>query len=207
MPDLPLAHAGAAGFTQTKANDMSTSDSNKGLSTFCNVSGFGLEDQSIMAQIGPRIVPHLPELTERFYEALQRDPQTSPYIAGRLELLKKTHNDWMLDLFGGDYGEAFIGRQKRIGEIHVKVQVPPLFVAASMSFLRSALPTVIMQNLGYGETAESGVAAVLRLLDLCQYLIDSSYNAALMDNLGISPALLVRLQTVGSRPLSASRLQ
>ncbi|NNM82442.1 MAG: hypothetical protein HKL98_07580 [Burkholderiales bacterium] len=178
---------------------MSITDGNKGLSTFCNISGLTEEDEEIMFRVRPHIVPHLPDLTDRFYEALQNDEQTSPYIAGRLDLLKKTHNNWMLDLFGGNYGEDFVVRQKKIGEMHVRVQVPPLFVAASMSFLRAALPAVIMQKVSDEQDAVKGVASVLRLLDLCQYLIDNSYNGALMDNLGISPALLVRLQTVSSR--------
>ena len=80
------------------------------------------------------------------------------------------------------------------------VTVPPRlfpYHAASMSFLRAALPPVIAENVPDQHDMGKAVAALLRLLDLCQYLIDRKYNDALMDNLGISPALLVRLQTIG----------
>lgn len=80
--------------------------------------------------------------------------------------------------------------------MHVKVRVPPLFVAASMSFLRAAFPTIVAKHVNDTDLAGKAVGSLLRLLDLCQYLIDRKYNATLMDNLGISPALLTRLQTI-----------
>ncbi|AEM46935.1 hypothetical protein Acife_0737 [Acidithiobacillus ferrivorans SS3] len=175
--------------------EITTKDAN--LKAFCHIGGLCKEDQEIMTRVGPGIVPHVPLLTDRFYEILQEDQQTAPYIDGRIDVLKKTHIAWLQDLFSGDYDEAFIRRQEKIGEVHVKVRVPPLFVAASMSFLRAALPPVIAENVPDQHDMGKAVAALLRLLDLCQYLIDRKYNDALMDNLGISPALLVRLQTIG----------
>jgi truncated hemoglobin YjbI len=166
------------------------------LETFCHIGGLCQEDQAIMARIAPAIVPHLSEMTDRFYAILQVDPQTAPYIEGRVDTLKATHLMWMTDLFGGNYGEAFIQRQEKIGQVHVKVKVPPVFVAASMSFLRSAIPPIINAHVADQQESSSAVSSLLRLLDLCQYLIDRKYNEALMDNLGISPSLLMRLQTI-----------
>lgn len=166
------------------------------LATFCNVGGLCREDQEILSQIGPSIIPHIPSLTDAFYAVLQSDPQTAPYIEGRVEQLKKTHIAWMTELFSGNYGPEFIQRQERIGDIHVQVRVPPLFVAASMSFLRAAFPNLLTKHIEDPDMAGKAVGSLLRLLDLCQYLIDRKYNATLMDNLGISPALLTRLQTI-----------
>jgi hypothetical protein len=97
----------------------------------------------------------------------------------------------MSELFSGDYGEAFLERQRRIGEVHVRVGIPPLFVAASMSFLRSAFPAEIEASAqAMGEPADVYTGAVLRLLDLCQYLIDSSYEEKFLEAAGISPELM-----------------
>lgn len=167
--------------------------------TFCNISGLSKEDQDMLTRVGELITPAIPALTGRFYEVLQEDPQTAPYLDGRLDVLKKTHIAWMKELFAGDYGEDFIRRQEKIGEAHVRVRVPPLFVAASMSFLRAALPEVVSRNMQDTQVAGKAIASLLRLMDLCQYLIDRAYNHSLMDNLGINPALLLRLQTIGSK--------
>ncbi len=166
------------------------------LSTFCHIGGLCAEDQDVMARVAPFITPHLADLTEDFYAVLLTDEQTAPYLKDRIDTLKKTHLMWMNDLFSGNYDEAFIKRQEKIGDVHVKVRVPPLFVAASMCFLRAAIPPIINQNVPDATESSSAVASLMRLLDLCQFLIDRKYSEALMDNLGISPALLVRLQTL-----------
>ncbi|HQT65261.1 MAG TPA: protoglobin domain-containing protein [Acidocella sp.] len=176
---------------------MQVDDQDPNLSTFCQVGGLSRQDQHIMAKVAVYIRPLLPLLTDRFYEVLAEEPSIRPYIEGRVEHLKKTHVVWLNSLFAGDYGPEFIQRQEKIGETHVRVRVPPLFVAASMAFLRGALPPVLAANIPNAQDAIAATASLLRLLDLCQYLIDRKYAEVLMDNLGISPALLVRLQTVG----------
>lgn len=175
---------------------MSSSNKDNNLETFFHIGGLSQEDQDAMVRIAPAVLPYLPDMTNRFYDVLQNDPQTSPYIEGRLDMLKATHLAWMNDLFGGNYGEAFVQRQEKIGEVHVRVKVPPVFVAASMSFLRAAIPPIIAEHAPDHQEGVKAIASLLRLLDLCQYLIDRKYSEALMDNLGISPALLMRLQTI-----------
>ncbi|MBU2788403.1 hypothetical protein HFQ13_09350 [Acidithiobacillus sp. VAN18-1] len=174
---------------------MRIEDKDANLSTFCNVSGLCADDQAILARIAPLVFPSLPALTNRFYEELANDQQTSLFIEGKIDALKKTHMAWMQDLFSGDYGEAFLIRQEKIGHVHVAVKIPPVFVAASMSFLRGALPAIIAELVADKNEAAHATSAILRLLDLCQYLIDRSYTQTMMDNLGISPALLNRLMT------------
>ncbi|MDD2796051.1 hypothetical protein [Acidocella sp.] len=50
---------------------------------------------------------------------------------------------------------------------------------------------------------KAATGTLLRLLDLCQFLIERSYDGTLsdglMNNMGISPALLARLQTAGKK--------
>jgi len=173
-----------------------TLQNNPNLQTFCQIGGLCLADQEALKSLKPELEPHLAEVTDRFYEVLQSDAQTAPYLEGRLEQLKKTHLNWILDIIGGVYDQAFIERQKKIGELHVKVRVPPLFVAASMSHLRSALPRMIHKVAATPEQALLGIKAVIEILDFCHHLIDEQYQETLMDNLGISPALLKRLQTL-----------
>lgn len=169
---------------------------NSNLETFCKIGGLCSQDVGVLQALQPLLAPHLPEVTDRFYDALLSDVQTAPYLEGRLEALKKTHLHWIMDLLGGVYDQAFIERQKHIGEIHVKVRVPPLFVAASMSHLRSALPRLIHKVATDPEQGARGVKAIIEILDFCHLLIDEKYQETLMDNLGISPALLKRLQTL-----------
>lgn len=175
---------------------MQFSTTDKNLTTFCHIGGLGREDQSILGQLLPLIEPHLPAVTDAFYALLQSDAQTAPYLEGRIDALKATHLAWIKDIFNGEYADAFIARQEKIGEVHVKVRVPPHFVASSMSYLRAALPTLIQDVENDKQRSTQAIKTLMQVLDLCQYLIDRKYSETLMDNLGISPALLNRLQTL-----------
>ncbi len=173
------------------------------LQTFWHVCGLDKDDERVMRAIRGDIQPLIPRLTDAFYEILATDPQTAPLIEGRVAQLKRTHIAWLESLFNGDYGADFISRQRQIGEVHVRAKIPPTFVAASMSFLRGALPDVLAAHIADKDGAKAATGTLLRLLDLCQFLIDRSYDGTLsdglMNNLGISPALLARLQTAGKK--------
>lgn len=175
---------------------MQLNTNDKNLLTFCNIGGICRENLNALAEVFPLIEAKLPQLTDEFYRLLQDDAQTAPYLEGRIDALKSTHLAWMRDICSGVYDDAFIRRQEHIGEVHVKAHVPPHFVAASMSHLRAAIPLLIQQEVNDQAKAGQAVKALLQILDLCHYLIDRKYSETLMDNLGISPALLNRLQTL-----------
>lgn len=168
------------------------------VSTLTNINGFTPDDAEHLRHLGQLLIPKLPEITDRFYERLLADDRTRPFIEGRVECLKKTHISWMTGLFNGVYDHEFMITQKRIGERHVAVGISPLFVAASMSFLRATLPGEV-EKIAHtiSEPVGTCTGALLRLLDLCQYLIDSAYEAERMRRLssatGMRPALLENL--------------
>lgn len=174
---------------------MAESYSERSLETYKNVSGFNLEDIQILASISSLVEPLLPQLTDSFYDSLLSDPVTAAAIDGRLSALKATHLIWLEELFSGPSPEAIVTRQEMIGRVHVKAKIPPVFVAASMSYLRGAFPSLLAAVIEDKAAVAAATSALLRILDVCQYLIDRAYNQCLMDNLGIQPALLNRLMT------------
>ncbi len=170
------------------------------INTFLTVSRFSEADAECLELLRPIIVPKLPELTEEFYAQLQQSSEMLPYLEGRIEPLKATHLKWLESLFTGTYDDAFVEQQKKIGQVHVKVKVPPLFVASSMSFLRSEIPIILLgtdlTQIDHECTFANCSASISRLLDFCHFLIDRMYFKSMMDVMGISPALLNRLMTL-----------
>lgn len=175
------------------------------IDTFLNVGGFCSEDMERLKSMGPLIAPHIPELTDSFYRQLAADPLTGPYIEGRVEQLKLTHRQWLNELFAGDYGSGFVQRQEQIGRTHVNARIPPLFVAASMSFLRSAFPKLIEDKCADQTARGFGacLGSILRLLDFCQFLIDRAYEEdrlrRLTDATGMSRRLLENLVMLNAK--------
>jgi hypothetical protein len=79
-------------------------------------------------------------VTADFYQQMLADPSAAAFIEGGLEQLEKTHLAWLKELFSGATAESLVALQQRTGWAHVKAKVPQLFIAASMSYLRSVFP-------------------------------------------------------------------
>ncbi len=165
------------------------------LRVFLHVNGFCNEEHRRLVALAPRLLPHLPEVTDAFYARLLGDPHTAAYIEGRVEQLKQTHLRWLEALLTSPVNRDFVEAQLRIGRTHVTARIPPLFVAASMSHLRSVTPALIEEEVG--EHAGDVAGTVLKLLDLCQYLIDYAYEQDRLNRItcatGLSRPLLENL--------------
>ncbi len=173
-------------------------NSNHDLQVFHHIGGFSAQDVIDLAALSPHVRDRIPEINEAFYARLLSHPDVARHIEGKLDQLKATHRSWLTELVGGVYDEAFWERQRQIGRAHVRAHIPPLFVSSSMSFLRSELPRVVAEQ----ETLDPvlmqrGLSALLRLLDLCQMLIDKAYEderlRRLSDATGMRPSLIENL--------------
>lgn len=168
------------------------------LRVFQHVGGFSEQDQALLKKHGVDLIPFIPVITDGFYQQLIDEEQTEKHIEGRIDKLKETHIRWITDLFSGSYGDTFKETQLKIGMTHVKVGIPPLFVASSMSYLRSALTKVIEKELSDRVDNLSDLSsAVVRVLDLSQFLIDYAYEKDRLKRLtevtGLSLPLLENL--------------
>ena len=81
--------------------------------------------------------------------------------------------------------------------MHAKLHIAPLFVAASMSFLRSEFPRIITSDMAesVGCSQAELISSILKILDINQFVIDYSYNERLIEVTGISKKLLQRLMS------------
>jgi len=156
---------------------MGADDLKNRINIFQSVNNFCKEDYDNLDECGPLLIPHIEEITDEFYENLKSSPETAKYIEGRVEQLKRMHVKWLEDVFKVGMNEVFVENQLRIGRAHVEAKVPPLFVAASLSHMRSVFPRIIEREAsGREESVASLVGTCLKMLDLCQYLIDYSYE-------------------------------
>lgn len=164
------------------------------LEVFQNVGGFNDADKALLKKYESDITPHIPKLTDAFYQQLLDEDETSQHIEGKLDMLKKTHTAWIVNLFNGEYGDAFLETQLKVGIVHVEQKIPPLFVAASMSYLRSSLPKIVETELsGVIDSHSDLSSAINRVLDLCHFLIDYAYEQDRLDKITLTTGL--------SRPL------
>ncbi|NOY73509.1 MAG: hypothetical protein GXP14_14275 [Gammaproteobacteria bacterium] len=168
------------------------------LRVFQHIGGFSDTDKALLKKHGPDLISFIPAVTDTFYQQLLDEEQTAKYIEGRVEHLKATHINWISSLFCGDYDDAFMEAQLKIGVVHVEVGIPPLFVASSMSYLRSAMAKVIEKELKDKVQCITELSgAIVRVLDLCHFLVDYAYEKDRLKRLtqatGLSLPLLENL--------------
>jgi len=157
---------------------------------------FGDDDIENLKSLRPIFAKHGGELTDRFYEKIAAVPETAALIEGRVESLKKTHGIWMDELFAGDYGDEYFERRWKIGLTHVRVNVPPHYVEAVVSFLRAESEHLLARELDDPASVDKVHASVLKILDLDLMVINFAYAAERIDRLcaftGMSKKLLER---------------
>jgi len=135
------------------------------------------------------------DLTEQFYSALESVPEAVALLQGRVDKLKKTHALWLESLLRANYDEEYFDSRYRIGQVHVRVGVPPRFVSMIMSFLRLRGIEAIIHGLP-NDAAPCAASWVMKL-DLDLMAIEMAYHQTRLDRLsdvtGMAPALLENL--------------
>lgn len=103
----------------------------------------------------------------------------------------------MLELFGGEYGEAYLERHLRIGQAHVRIDLAPEFVEGVMTVIRAAGTALI------DEASEGDKTALLEILDLDLIVINLAYGEERLDRIsrvtGMRRALIENLVKAGGK--------
>jgi hypothetical protein len=145
--------------------------------------GFGPQDAENLKALAPVFAKHGAELTEGFYRTLGNYAETRSIIDGRVESLKRTHTQWMAELFSGDYGEAYFERRMRIGLVHVRVGIEPHFVEGVMDVIRTGGLAAIFVEIDDKAQAVACSQSLLKLLDLDLMIINLAYGEERLERL------------------------
>ncbi len=158
--------------------------------------GFTAADAAALRTLAPIFAVHGAAITDAFYERILDQPETAALVAGRLDHLKRTHLKWMGELFVGEYGAAYLHDRWRIGLTHVRVGVPPMWVEAVVSFLRTVSLELIAREVADEAQRTACSQALIRLLDLDLAIINLAYAEDRLDRLseftGMSRKLIER---------------
>jgi hypothetical protein len=142
-------------------------------------SGFTPDKEALLVEVGPKIKPHLNAVTDEFYQQLATIPETSSFLEGRIESLKKTHILWMEGLFTGPYDKDFTAQMFKVGDVHVKVKLPVEFMAGAMTLINNRLFTLIVETFGDDkQRCAQVIAAVNSVTGFSLLVMQQSYQAS-----------------------------
>jgi hypothetical protein len=136
---------------------------------------FNDADVQTLSELSPWVEAHGPAITDLFYETIGSTEAVASYVEGRIEHLKKTHIQWMKELVGGEYGDAYFESRWKIGEAHVRIGLEPIWVDGTMSLIRSHALASLADNLEDKTKVANATKSLIKACDLDLAIINLAY--------------------------------
>jgi signal transduction histidine kinase len=138
--------------------------------------GFDLADARALAELAGPLAPFLREMTDRFYEVVDRHFKSrwAGVGADSLDGFKKTLQEWLTQLLSNAHDASAYEERPDIGRAHVRVGLPQHLLFAAMAVLRLALVERI-ESLQLPEAGRK-IAALHRILDIELAIINDAYR-------------------------------
>ena len=147
---------------------------------------FGLtgHEATLLAGCGVLIEKDIDEILDSFFAEAGRGPvfQTLVPDDGTLSRLRHSFRRYISELFGGDYGPAYVSKRMIIGRVHERVGVKPTLYLSGVRLLQSILDRSIRRNARDGEAADLAARreeALHKILLFDTQLVFDTYIASL----------------------------
>lgn len=142
-------------------------------------SGLTEEKIQTLHEVYETLQPDLQQVTDTFYEQLSLIPKTKAFIEGRIDQLKLTHIAWLNELFVSNFDEDYTAKLYKIGDVHVKVNLPVEFVSGAMSIIQGELTVLIVQKYtGQTDKQLKILEALNSALSFCSLVMQESYQTS-----------------------------
>ena len=144
-------------------------------------SGLTPELEACLKDIAPYIVPHLNRVTDCFYEQLSSIPVTEKFLVGRIDRLKTAHLKWLTDLFTVNIDAQFAESMYKVGDIHVKANLPVEFMAGAMTLINIELIKLVAGTMGDDlDKCPQALQAITAVTGLALMVMQQSYQESSM---------------------------
>jgi len=129
--------------------------------------------------ISEEIIPHLQPVTNTFYEHLSEIERAQPFLEGKIDALKSTHIAWLKQLFTGTFDAEYAEYMYKVGDVHVKVNLPVEFMAGGITLINEGLTKVIIETYRDDEQKMMGsLAAMNAALGYSLLIMQESYQSS-----------------------------
>jgi methyl-accepting chemotaxis protein len=152
---------------------------------------FTEEDVQALKELRPVIQQHAQAIVETFYSNVARYNELMTIISqanSNIDRLKKTQVSYLLEMFDGDYGDAYFERRLKIGVIHNRIGLTPRWYLGSFSVYSQEIVNLIMKTYRWNPfKREAALHAVHKIISIDSQLAMDTYIHGLMTDLkGVS---------------------
>jgi PAS domain S-box-containing protein len=147
---------------------------------------FSVDDEAALKALLPHAQPHFKRIVDEFYERLSEHEEARAVLKGpdQLTRLKASLNGWLGLLLSGPWDQDYFEKRMRIGQMHVRVQLPQRYMFAAMNLIRIAI-TEIAQDV-YRDDHKGrhrSVWALAKIIDIELAIMLDAYGEASLEKL------------------------
>ena len=141
---------------------------------------FSADDVAALVACQGLVAERVEAIVGQFYEDQGRDPEFTRLIgdADTFRRLKVTMRQYVLDLFGGDYGMHYVNARLRIGKVHERIGVPPKLYLSSTAALEDLIDANLFGDRADGQNLRA-MRALRKLMNFDTQLVLDTYIAGL----------------------------
>lgn len=159
--------------------------------------GFDESATAALREAHPLVAPHFAGIIDDFYDTIEAHPDARAAITGgaaQIARLKQSLLRWIDELFKGPHDEAYFERRARIGRVHVRINLPQVYMLTAMDRIRLRSADVLRKTPGIDpEALRRMLAAVHMILDIELAIMLETYR----DDLLTKNRTAERLATIG----------
>ena len=133
------------------------------LSRYVRFGAEDLENLAVFHTVGSK---HFERISRDFYERIREHKDAHAVLSGEEQILRLQRSlvRWMGRVCLGDRDDAYVEETKKIGLVHVRINLPQKYVFSAMALIHIAFDEIADAELG--ERARSVRASIVRALDL-----------------------------------------
>lgn len=136
------------------------------------------EEALILKELQPRMEKLADEFVDGFYDYIWGFGTTAQFLKNK-EIIshhRKKIREWFINLFCGKYEMSYFMYLYRIGEIHVKINLPTHFVNSAFTFVRTFILQSIEEDFENKKQHVKEINAVEKIVDINLDVLTSSYR-------------------------------
>ncbi len=149
------------------------------------------EDIQALKALRPVIQQNAEAIVDTFYANVERYNELMKVIkdaGSNIDRLKTTQKSYLLEMFDGDYGDAYFERRLKIGIIHNRIGLTPRWYLGSYSVYSQEITKLILHHYRWnGRKRERALQALHKIISIDSQLAMDTYIHGLMTDLrGVS---------------------
>lgn len=135
-------------------------------------------DLQLIKRLKPYVEESVVEVVQQFYEAVENVPTLKEviHLHSSSERLRHTLRDHIIEMFEGRIDQAFIEKRRRLGMMHVKINLYPKWYLAAFQNLEKSLRKVV-NNLQLSVEEEQEICdAIGKMCNFEQQIVLEEYD-------------------------------